>query len=142
MRNPATIPSAGAYDTITVSRDLRIAFLADFTRNNRGAHARLEVLGPDVGYQVETENRPFDGIVPDVKDGEDAIWIIFGSTPYQHHTHGVYGVTAIRVRLASAVRGAAVLVEAQDGTKTLLELSHPEDYELPPSIAQKQGQAA
>lgn len=135
MTNPATIPSAGAHDTITVSRDLRIAFLADFTRNNRGAHARLEVLGPDVGYQVETENRPFDGIVPDVKDGEDAVWIIFGSTPDQHLTHGVYGVTAIRVRLASAVHGAAVLVEAQDGTKTLLELSRPEDYELPPATA-------
>jgi hypothetical protein len=135
MRNPATIPSAGATDTITVAPDLRIPFLADFTRKNRGAHARLEVLGPDVGYQVETENRPFDGIVPDVKDGEDAVWIIFGSTPDQHLTHGVYGVTAIRVRLASAVHGAAVLVEAQDGTKTLLELSRPEDYELPPATA-------
>jgi hypothetical protein len=108
MRNPATIPSAGAIDTITVVPDLRIPFLADFTRKNRGAHARLEVLGPDVGYQVETENRPFDGIVPDVKDGEDAVWIIFGSTPEQHLTHGLYGVTGIRVRLASTVHGAAV----------------------------------
>jgi Family of unknown function (DUF5335) len=135
MTNSATIPSAGAHDTITVPRDLRIAFLADFTRNNRGAHARLEVLGPDVGYQVETANRPFDGIVPNAKDGEDAVWIIFGSTPDQHLTHGVHGVTAIRVRLASAVHGAAVLVEAQDGTKTLLEFSRPEDYELPPATA-------
>jgi hypothetical protein len=135
MTNPATIPSAGATDTITVAPGLRIPFLADFTRKNRGAHARLEVLGPDVGYQVETENRPFDGIVPDVKDGEDAVWIIFGSTPDQHLTHGVYGVTAIRVRLASTLHGAAVLVEAHDGTKTLLELSRPEDYELPPATA-------
>jgi hypothetical protein len=142
MTNSATIPSAGAADTITVARGLRNAFLADFTRNNRGAHARLEVLGPDVGYQIQTDNRPFDGIVADVKDGEDAVWITFGSTSDQHLTHGVYGVTAIRVRLASAVHGAAVLVEARGGTKTLLELSHPEDYELPPAIAQKQGHAA
>ena len=135
MTNPTAIPSAGAYDTITVTPGLRIPFLADFTRKNRGAHARLEVLGPNVGFQVETENRPFDGIVPDVKDGEDAVWIIFGSTPDQHLTHGVHGVIAIRVRLASALHGAAVLVEAQDGTKTLLELSRPEDYELPPARA-------
>ena len=135
MRSPATIPSAGATDTITVVPDLRIPFLSDFTRKNRGARARLEVLGPDLGYQVETENRPFDGIAADAKDGEDAVWITFGSTPDQHLTHGVYGVTAIRVRLASAVHGAAVLVEAQDGTKTLLELSRPEDYELPPATA-------
>lgn len=135
MTNPATIPSAGATDTITVAPALRIPFLADFSRNNRGAHARLEVLGPNVGYQVETENRPFDGIVPDVKDGEDTVWIMFGSTPDQHLTHSVSGVTAIRVRLASAGHGAAVLVEAYDGTKTLLELSPPEDYALPPAKA-------
>jgi len=65
MANSVTIPSAGAADTITLARVLRNAFLADFTRNNRGAHARLEVLGLDVGYQVETDNRPFDGIAAD-----------------------------------------------------------------------------
>ncbi len=133
MTNPTTIPAAGAPDTITVARDLQTAFLADFTRKNRGAHARLEVLGPDVGYQVETENLPFDGIASDTKDGENAVWITFGSTPEQHLTHGVHGVKAIRVRLPSGLRGAAVLVEARDGTKTLLELSRPEDYELPPA---------
>jgi hypothetical protein len=142
MTNSVSIPSAGAADTITVARGLRNTFLAGFTRNNRGAHARLEVLGPDVGYRVETDNRPFDGIAADEKDGEDAVWITFGSTPEQHLTHGVHGVTAIRVRLSSPLRGAAVLVEARDGTKTLLELSLPEDYELPPALAQKQGQAA
>ena len=52
----------------------------------------------------------------------DYLW--FDAGPASHN--GVYGVTAIRVRLASAVQGAAVLVEAQDGTKTLLELSRPE----------------
>jgi hypothetical protein len=133
MTNPTTIPTAGAPDTITVARDLETAFLADFTRKNRGAHARLEVLGPGVGYQIETDNRPFDGIAVDHKDGDHAVWITFGSTPNQHLTHGVHAVTAIRVRLTSALQGAAVLLEAQDGTKTLLELSRPEDYELPPA---------
>ena len=133
MTNPTTIPTAGAPDTITVARDLEIAFLADFTRKNRGAHARLEVLGPGVGYQVKTQNLPFDGIASDAKDGENAVWITFGSTRGQHLTHGVHAVTAIRVRLASALQGAAVLLEAKDGTKTLLELSRPEDYELPPA---------
>jgi hypothetical protein len=58
-----------------------MAFSADFTRENRGAHAVVEVLGPDVGYNVQTEDRPFDGIAADVKDGEDTVWITFGSTP-------------------------------------------------------------
>ena len=55
MTNSVTIPSAGAADTITVACDLGNAFLANFTRNNCGAHARLEVLRPDVGYQVEID---------------------------------------------------------------------------------------
>jgi hypothetical protein len=135
MPNPVTMPSRKATDTVTIGRDQWIPFLADFTRDNRGAHARLDVLGPDVGYQVETEDRPFDGIASDTKDGEDAVWITFGSTPDQHLTHGVHGVTVIRIRPAVGLQGAAVLIEARDGTKTLLELSRPEDYELPPVTA-------
>jgi hypothetical protein len=92
----------------------------------------LDVLGPDVGYQVETEDRPFDGIGADVKDGEDTVWIYFGSTPDDHLAHSIQNATAIRVRPPAGRTGAAVLIEAQDGTKTLLELSRPEDYALPP----------
>jgi hypothetical protein len=67
-----------------IERDQWGPFLAGFTRENRGAHARLEVLGSDVGYQVETENRPFDGVSADVKHGEDVVWIAFGSTTDDH----------------------------------------------------------
>jgi hypothetical protein len=45
-----------------IEPDRWIPFLAEFTRENRGAHARLEVLAADQGYQVETENPPFDGV--------------------------------------------------------------------------------
>ena len=87
MTSPATIPSAGADDTITVSRDLRMAFLADFTRNTRGAHVFAGGARTGCGLSsVETENQPFDGIVPDVKDGEDAgldhLW--FDARPASH----------------------------------------------------------
>src|SRR5260370_41977477 len=46
---------------LEIAEDQWITFFAEFTRENRGAHARVEVLGTDVGYQVETDNRPFDG---------------------------------------------------------------------------------
>ena len=133
MANPATTIPHGAIPDLLVNQSRWIDFFARFTRDYRGAHARLEVLGPGVGYQVETEDRPFDGLATDVKDGEDAVWITFGSTPDDHLTHGVQGVTAIRVRPSEARTGPAVLIEARDGTKTLLELSQPEDYALPPA---------
>ena len=128
----ATQSPAGTGD-IAIPRDRWAAFFAEFTRENRGAHAVVEVLGADVGYNVQTEDRPFDGIAADVKDGEDTIWITFGSESDDHLTHGVHNVAAIWVRPPAGLKGNAVLIEAIDGGKTLLELSRPEDYALPPA---------
>ena len=114
-----------------------IAFFAEFTRQHRGAHARLEVLGTGVGYQVETEGRPFDGVSTDVKDGERAVWITFGSTPDDHLAHGVHNVTVARVLPPIGQSGAVLEVEARDGTRTVLELTRPEAYALPPAAAQQ-----
>ena len=137
MANSTTVTTQRPTPDILVDRAQWSAYLAQFTRENRGAHARLEVLGGEVGYQVETENRPFDGIGADFKDNEDTVWVYFGSTPDDHLAHGIQNVTAIRVRPPEGLFGAAVLIEAQDGTKTLLELTHPEDYALPPGTSQE-----
>ena len=60
-----------------IHADQWIPFLAESTRENRGAHARLEIVGPDteVGYRVETEDRPFDGASADIKDRERTVWL-------------------------------------------------------------------
>jgi hypothetical protein len=125
-------PSTTKTNTREIPANDWIPVLAAFTRDNRGAHAVLEVLGEEIGRQVATEDRPFDGISADTKDGESSVWIAFGSTPDDHFTHGIHGVTAIRMRAASADSGAAVEIESRDGTTTLLMLSRPEDYALPP----------
>jgi hypothetical protein len=110
-----------------------IPFLAQFTKENRGAHARLEVIGPntDVGYQVETENRPFEGVSADIKDREREIWMAFGSTPEDHLTHGIPNATVLRVLRQISDGGVVLEVEQADGTKNLLDLTSPERYELP-----------
>ena len=115
-----------------IGKDQWSVFLAEFTRENRGAHARIEVLGTDIGDQVQTDDRPFDGISADTKDNEDTVWITFGSTAGDHLTHGIHKVSAIRLRQASGQSQTALEVVAQDGTITLLELSGPEAYALPP----------
>lgn len=133
MSNIGTINYAGAAQEI--HRDEWIPFLAAFTRENRGAHARIEIVGPDteVGYQVETENRPFDGIAADIKDRERAVWITFGSSPNDHLTHGVQNAVLIRMLPRTSSRGPVLEVEAAGGTKTILELTRVEDYALPPA---------
>ena len=110
-----------------------IPFLAEFTRENRGAHARLEIVSADadVGYQVETEDRPFDGVSADVKDGERIVWIAFGSTAENHMTHGIHRATVIRMLPETETTGAVLEVEAADGTRTILTLTKPDAYALP-----------
>jgi hypothetical protein len=109
-----------------------ISYLAEFTREYRGAHARLEIIGAgtDVGYQVETEDRPLDGVSADVKDRESTVWIAFGSTAEDHLTHSVVGATAIRVIPPTEGRGAVMEIEAADGTKSILYLTAPGEYAL------------
>jgi Family of unknown function (DUF5335) len=110
--NSSTIISARP-DFEKISQDRWIQFLDDFTRENRGAHARVEIIGAnaEVGYQVETENRPFDGVSADIKDGESAVWITFGSTTEDHITHGILQATAIHASPATDKRGAMLEVE-------------------------------
>jgi len=71
MANSTTAAKRGATPDTVVDRDQWILFCVEFTRQNRGAHAVLEVLGGEVGYQVDSEDRPFDGISIDVRDDED-----------------------------------------------------------------------
>jgi hypothetical protein len=117
--------------TETIPREKWAPFLDEFTRENRGAHARLEVIGTGLGYQVETEDKPFEGVSADIKDGEHNVWITFASTSSDHMTHGVQNVTVIRVIPPRGRFGAVLDIEAADGSRTLLELSRPEDFELP-----------
>jgi len=129
MTTPGSAPRR---QTQEVSREQWIPFLAEFTRENRGAHARLTIVGAaaDVGAQVETENRPFEGVSADVKDRERTVWITFGTSAEDHMTHGVHRATAIRALPPAGGSGPVLEVESADGAKTLLELVA-EPYSLP-----------
>ena len=119
-------------NTQNIQKDQWTPFLAEFTRENRGAHARLEVLGTGSDHYV-VEDRPFEGIASDNKDGEHAVWIDLGDTPENHLTHGVQNVTAILARFAVPPSGPALEIISKDGTRTLLQLTLPEEYALPPA---------
>jgi hypothetical protein len=125
--------SKAALSSQEVRREQWEPVLTSVTRDYRGAHARLQVFGPDVGYQVETADRPFDGIAVDLKDGEHIVWIHFESSPGDHLAHGVHDVTAIRMLQPTATTGPVIEVEGADGTKSLLTLNNPEENALPPA---------
>jgi Family of unknown function (DUF5335) len=136
MAESTALPPQGT--TQTIKKDRWIPFLAEFTREYRGAHGELEVIGiEEIGYDVETEDKPFDGVAADVKDRESAVWIMFGLKPEDRLTHGIQNVTAIRVLPPSTRRGGVLEVEAKDGTRTVLTLSRPEEFALPSPESQR-----
>jgi hypothetical protein len=119
--------------TEEIGLDRWIPFLAEFTRENRGAHARLEILGADAASRVETENRVFDGVSADVKDNERTVWFSFSSNAGDHLTHSVAKATAIRAIPARERMGPVLAVDAADGSRTLLQLGIADEFSLPPA---------
>lgn len=132
MGQPTTLRSEGVTSEIPMNE--WASFMAEFTRDNRGAHGLIEILGAEeVPRVVEFEDQPFDGISADLKDGENTIWIMFGSDPDQRLTHGINNPTTVRVQPPSGSHGPVIEIEAKDGTKTLLQLSLAEEFALPPA---------
>lgn len=133
MNNSSTLANQTNVQEIPLDR--WIQFLAEFTRENRGAHARLEIIGADAdtGYQVETENRPFDGVSCDIKDRERTVWLTFGSTAADHLTRGIPQATVIRTLSPTAYQRVVLEIETADGTKNILYLTTPDAYALPPA---------
>jgi hypothetical protein len=104
------------------------AFLAEFTRENQGAHGRLQVHGPEIGRLVQIDNQPFAGVWGGIRNGAHAVAISFGLSGQDYFTHRIQNVTAIRARPSVGAAGVALEVVAPDNTTTLLELSKPATY--------------
>ena len=130
---------ANQQNTREIPFDGWIPFLAEFTLENRGAHARMEIVCADdeLGYEIPVENRPFDGVAADTKDNERNVWIAFGSTAEDHMTHGIERATALRALAAGETTGAVLEIEAADGSRTILELTNPVTYALPSAETSK-----
>lgn len=111
-----------------IGRDQWNAVLDAVTQEYSGAHGRLEVIGSEAGYEVKAENRPFDGIEAGLKDRERIVWIDFDDLE-----HAVHGVNVIRMAPHIGGGGTVIEVEDDDGVKTILTLSAPEAFELPPA---------
>jgi hypothetical protein len=64
-----------ANDTREIPKSEWTQFFAELTRENRGAHATVEVTGRDIGDQMQVADEPLDGVAADDKDSESRIWV-------------------------------------------------------------------
>ncbi|HEX8844738.1 MAG TPA: DUF5335 family protein [Pyrinomonadaceae bacterium] len=103
-----------------IPRDEWVAFLDSFSRQHEGWLVTVEVLGTEIGAQVEAEEMRLEGITADLKDGEDVVSVILNKGATERITHNVTQPTHIRVEQTESGANMALQIESGDGVTTLV----------------------
>jgi hypothetical protein len=106
-----------------IPREEWAEFLDSFSRQHEGWLVTVEVLGSEIGAQVEAEEKPLEGITAELKDGgEGSISITIGLTPAEHVTHNIKAPTHLRIEQAKNGADLALQIESEGGATTLVRL--------------------
>jgi hypothetical protein len=117
--------------TQEIPREQWTNFFNSFNRQHEGWLATLEVFATDAGAQEEARDLPFEGISVHAKEGEsEAVLINVGKTPADHVSHKIENPVHIWLQRTEAGANAAVEIEAEDDSKTLLRFRSP----MPPEL--------
>jgi hypothetical protein len=101
-----------------------VPFLDDFSRRHQGRPVLVEVMGQDLGVQREAASLPLSGVSVDLSDGgaNEQIEVMAGDSPHAHVMHAVRRPAHVRVAVNDDGADAALQLESQDGTVTLVRL--------------------
>jgi hypothetical protein len=107
--------------TREVPRHDWIEFLDSFSRQHRGWLVTIEVLGRDIGAQIESRDQPLTGISADLRGStDDAISVFVGTGSGDHVAHIVRSPSHVRVKETSEGAHEALQIEAANGETTLV----------------------
>ena len=113
-------------ETREISRSEWRTFFDQFSQQYEGWLSTLEVFGPDIGAQQEGDELPFEGV--SVSSGEeelDTITVTIGSAAADHISHTIERPTHVWLEETDAGTNAALEIESQDQSKTLLRFRSP-----------------
>jgi hypothetical protein len=104
-------------------------FVKEFSHRNEMRATRLEIVGADIGAQDEERSLPFTGISLETK-GSDAPRVeisLGGETAKEERqlTHTIPRVRNIMTKMGADLREEALLIEDEEGTKTILRFEPP-----------------
>jgi hypothetical protein len=100
------------------------SFVKEFNKRNELRATRLEIVGAEIGAQEDEQFLPLTGISLEMK-GADAprIEISLGgesAKEERHLTHMIPRVRSIMTKMGVDLREDALLIEDDEGTKTIL----------------------
>jgi hypothetical protein len=104
-----------------IPREEWTAFLDSFSRQHEGWLVTVEVLGEEIGAQVEAEEMMFEGVTADLKGvSEDVVSIMLGKGSKERVTHNITQPTHVRIEQTEDGADMALQIEAGDRVTTLL----------------------
>jgi hypothetical protein len=104
-----------------VPREEWVSYLDTFSRQHEGWLVTIEVLGTEIGAQLEAQELPLEGITADLKaGGEDVITIILGGGSRGRVTHNVPQPTHVRIEQTESGADMTLQIESGGGVTTLV----------------------
>lgn len=96
-------------------------FFDIFSRQHEGWLATLEILGSEIGAQVEEHGLAFEGIVAEGDEVQGhQILMMFGANPDDHITHSVSNPATVSLEQTDEGADAALAIKSADGVTALL----------------------
>jgi len=112
--------------TTEITRTEWPAFFDSFSRKHLGWLATLEILGPDIGAQVEERELAFEGITDESDEAEgNTIMIMTGGKGRDHITHTITRPTEVSLEQTDEGADAALAIKSEDGLTALLRFRSP-----------------
>lgn len=107
--------------TREIPREEWLAFFDSFSRQHDGWLITVEVLGADVGAQIESHEQPLAGIVAE----QDVITIFLRSSAADHLAHLIHRPSHVRLEETNEGAHEALHIESSAGPTTLVRFRSP-----------------
>jgi hypothetical protein len=101
-------------------------FFDNFSRRHEGWLVTLEILGADIGAQVEERELALEGIVDEWDEIQgNQIMIMVGTKPDDHITHSIGSPTEVSLEQTDDGADVALAIKSAEGTTALLRFRSP-----------------
>jgi hypothetical protein len=106
-------------DTTEIPREAWDRFFTRFSLDHETQFVAVEVMGRDIGAQIEGHSLLLSGISP-ADDNNESLALSFDTVNGEHLTHMVNNPTHVWVQRAPDRTDEALEIESADGTRTLV----------------------
>ncbi|HLF82777.1 MAG TPA: DUF5335 family protein [Blastocatellia bacterium] len=101
--------------TQEILRDEWALYFEEFSRRHQGWLVTVEILGLDIGDQVQVRNLPLEGITVETNDDGDEMTIIAGSRPDARISHTICAPLRVWVKQNEQGADEALEIESPAG---------------------------